>query len=188
MFSSETIDIVYFDFSKVFNTVPFASLISKLQRTGISGSFSWISNFLHNRSFSVKVDNAYSNDKPVSSGVPQGSILGPLLFIFYIHDLAEFSDTSNVKIKLYADDLKAYLIHKNEPAKLAKLQNFIDKLAIYSDKNGLKISPKKCHSLYIGGSKNKRHPYILNGHLLEPKNTVRDLGLLVSQGLKWTLI
>ena len=73
----------------------------------------------------------FSDEKPVLSGAPQGTILGPLLFIFYISDSPDFCKTENVSIKLYADDLKSYIVHKNEPQKLASLQIFIDKLSIY---------------------------------------------------------
>jgi hypothetical protein len=74
--------------------------------------------------------NAYSSDKNVLSGVPQGSILGPLLFIFFIHDIVDCCESADVKVKLYADDLKAYVVHKNQPSKIFSLQNFINNRTI----------------------------------------------------------
>ena len=127
----------------------------------------------------------FSDEKPVLSGASQGTILGSLLFIFYISDSPDFCKIENVSIKLYAD-LKSYIVHKNEPQKLASLQIFIDKLSICCLENDLKLQPSKCYCLYIGGAKNKRHQYILNNHPLQPKSVVRDLGIQMSSDLKWT--
>jgi ribonucleases P/MRP protein subunit RPP40 len=179
------VDIVYFDFSKAFDTVPFALLLQKLKRAGVSDTLLlWISNFLSDRSFTVKVDTAFSSDKPVLSGVPQGSILGPLLFIFFIHDLIDHCRITDVVVKMYADDVKAFVIHKNLVIQTNNLQNFISKLSQYTDNNGLRLQPSKCYVLYLG-PKNKSHTYSLNGSILPTKNVVRDLGLHVSSELKW---
>lgn len=180
------IDVVYFDFSKAFDTIPHDRLLLKLKAVGITSALlTWIENFL-NRTFSVKSNNCLSDEKIVTSGVPQGSVLGPLLFIFYISDLLEHCRCDFVKIKLFADDLKSYAIHTNELLTLSSLQNFIDKLSLYSTNNGLKLNVKKCHTLQLG-RKNHGFKYTLDGDLLESQNSVRDLGIYLTKDLKWSL-
>ena len=179
------VDIFYADFAKVFDSIPHNRLLSKLKSAGILGALlSWLSDFLRGRFFSVMVDSNYSNEDHCPSGVPQGSILGPLLFIFYISDLPEFCRTPGVIIKLFADDLNSSLIHKNLPSQTNQLQLFIQKLQLYCHTNGLRLQPSKCAMLYLSRS-NKECTYILENQALEHKSVVRDLGIHISSDLKW---
>ena len=97
-------DAVYLDLSKAFDTVPHKKLLHKLKGYGISGNvLDWITDFLSDRSQYVSVNGTCSGSTPVTSGVPQGSVLGPILFIYYINDMP---DVVECFIKIFADDAK----------------------------------------------------------------------------------
>ncbi|HEX4851672.1 MAG TPA: reverse transcriptase domain-containing protein, partial [Puia sp.] len=140
-----------------------------------------------NRKFCVRIKDSFSTERNVTSGVPQGSILSPLLFIVYIADLPEFCKTEGVEIGLFADDLKAYHIDNPSPDFHLSLHNFIVKLADYCVINGLEIAIDKCFTLHIG-NKNPNHTYSLSQTNIPniPKGeSVRDLGVYFTADLKW---
>ena len=119
-------DVIYFDFRKAFDSVSHVKLLSKLPAYGISGCLlNWISAFLTNRSQVVKFKNSCSCPVSVSSGVPQGSVLGPTLFLLYINDVCDIFLGLSVKTKLYADDIKMYSCYKL-PNDQSDLQHAVD--------------------------------------------------------------
>ena len=106
-------DAAYMDFRKAFDSVPHKRLINKLKAYKIDGPIlNWIISFLSNRSQYVKLNNVSSSKLKVTSGVPQGSVLGPTLFIYFINDLP--SVTSDTPVKIFADDTKVYHGIQNE--------------------------------------------------------------------------
>ena len=106
LYNSHIIDIIYTDFQKAFNSVPHKRLLSKIIISGIEGNMlNWINTFLNNRRQRVLINGICSEWKKVLSGVPQGSVLGPILFIIYINDII---DNLNSHAYLFADDMKLY--------------------------------------------------------------------------------
>jgi len=102
----DSIDIIYFDFKKAFDSVPHRRLLTKLKAYGIDGLvLKWIKAFLVGRKQRVLMNNSYSSWLDVISGIPQGSVLGPILFTIYINDLP--SNLSNPTL-LFADDTKIF--------------------------------------------------------------------------------
>ena len=97
-----TVDLLMFDFSKVFDVVNHDLLGVKLELIGITGKvLHWIKDFLRERTMSVKVENSHSDDRSVDSGVPQGSVLGPILFLIFVNFVCS---SLNCKVVLFADD------------------------------------------------------------------------------------
>ena len=178
------VDAIYLDFSKAFDTVPHLRLMSKLESYGITGKVKqWVESFLTGRSQTVMVNNDESLPAPVISGIPQGSVLGPLLFVIYINDLPEIV---NSNVYLFADDTKVMRkVTSMEDAKA--LQRDLDKLEAWSKKWLLKFNPDKCHVLTIGKFENIRHTerYQLYGDELEHVFEEKDLGVHVDSELRF---
>ena len=118
-------DAIYLDFAKAFDTVPHRRLVGKLAAYGISGNvLKWIEGFLHRRTQRVRVNGECSKSSEVKSGIPQGSVLGPILFVIYINNLQE-EVMSNAL--LFADDTKIYRLIKSV-ADSAALQQDLNSL------------------------------------------------------------
>ena len=143
------IDVIYLDYRKAFDTVPHNRLISKLQGCGIDGPLlHWIRAFLADRSMRVMVNDSSSSWANVSSGVPQGSVLGPLLFLIFVNDLPDWVKSS---IKMFADDTKLWTKISNT-ADSEMLQEDLNRLKCWSDKWLLRFNPEKCKVMHVGHS------------------------------------
>ena len=107
--SKKAVDIIYLDFAKAFDSVVHKKLIAKLTRYGVNAILvKWIESFLVGRFQYVRIGSSKSKCCPVLSGVPQGSILGPVLFIIFVNDISQSWSSTGVRIKLFADDTKLY--------------------------------------------------------------------------------
>jgi hypothetical protein len=181
------VDVIYTDFAKAFDKVPHKRLFSKLKGYGIHGRLlEWITAWLADRRQRVVIDSQTSEWKNVFSGVPQGSVLGPLLFVIFINDLP---DNIVHNIKLYADDSKIIGIIKSEND-AATLQYDIDRAVEWSHTWLMHFNIEKCKVMHIGRSNNKSsHTYSMANldstrRPLEATTVERDLGVLVSDDLK----
>ena len=144
-------DTIYFDFEKAFDTVPHQRLMKKLNSYDINGLIGkWIGDFLSNRSQIVRVNGRVSDSVMVLSGIPQGSVLGPILFIIYINDLP---DVVKSTMFLFADDTK--LINRIRSISDAiDLQRDVSQMDIWSSKWLIKFNLTKCHVITFGKHKN----------------------------------
>ena len=178
-------DVAYLDFRKAFDAVPHKRLLYKLSKYGIRGKIlTWIENFLENRSQYVKINNSKSAVRPVTSGVPQGSVLGPMLFVYFINDLP---DVCTVPTKIYADDTKAYQEIKSEHDRL-KLQHSIDQMYNWTQEWQLNFNQAKCKILHIGEN-NPKYQYFIgegtNRRVIEITTLEKDLGILVDNNINF---
>ena len=176
-------DVCYVDFSRAFDSVPHRKLLHKLSSYGIGGPLHrWISSWLENRTQFVCVDETPSITFPVEFGVPQGSCLGPLLFIIYINDIVD-SIGSDSTCFLFADDLKIVSTrHKSSTS--FPLQSAIDNLDSWCTNWQMTINPTKTVVLHSGRS-NPCHSYTYLESALVSCKTVRDLGVLLTHDLSF---
>ena len=176
----DSADIMYLDFQKAFDSVPHHRLLAKLESYGIKGkTLETIKDFLSNRTFNVKVGAALSKSFPVSSGVPQGSVLGPLLFLIYINDLP---DGLKSFVSLFADDVK--MVTRSSNYQIA--QQDLDLLSEWESKwlINFNVQDGKCKVLHVG-PKNPAHQYSLNNLALPTVDNEKDLGVYTTSCLSW---
>ena len=176
------VDTIYFDFKKAFDMVPHKRLMGKLESYGIKGKIlQWMKAFLIGRNQSVLVNGEKSSPGCVTSGIPQGTVLGPIIFVLYINDILENITSDGF---LFADDTKIFrAITSKEDA--LHLQSDIDSLKFWSETWGMEFNLDKCHVLTLGKFENTKytHRYQLGGEELEHVFTEKDLGVTIDSGL-----
>jgi hypothetical protein len=176
------IDIIYLDFKKAFDTVPHKRLLVKLKAYGIQGKvLSWIQGFLSDRKQRVKVGESISPETQVLSGIPQGSILGPVLFTVFINDLPEVIKST---CKIFADDTKVYNKADNKDI----LQTDLEALNKWSDKWNLYFNVSKCKVMHVGKS-NPLNEYTMkmgdNIEFINKCEEEKDLGVTFDKDLNF---
>ena len=177
----DAVDALYLDFRKAFDSVPHQRLLTKLESLGVTGNLKrWIASFLQGRQQQVTVRGCSSPWAPVTSGVPQGTVLGPILFILYVNDLPDVCESS---IKIFADDTKIYRSVSASTGYI-ELQRDLDAVVLWADKWQLPFSSTKCKSLHIG-PRNPCHTYRMADTLLEQTHTEKDLGIHLDSELKF---
>ena len=176
-------DVILLDFSKAFDRVSHMRLCHKLHHLGINGSLlAWIKCFLSERTQRVIVNGQRSSPSVVLSGVPQGSVLGPLLFLCYINDI--ISGISS-PIKLYADDVLIYRIIDNEDD-CKMLQRDLDLLQTWAHKWNMSYNPVKCEFLRITNKQNRTYfPYSIQDTLIREVTQAKYLGVTLNNKLTW---
>ncbi|BHF71095.1 hypothetical protein SprV_0401415000 [Sparganum proliferum] len=176
---------VYVDFKKAFDSVPHQRLLYKLSRTGIRGNLlRWIQSFLIGRSQIVHVGDRQSAEVAVESGVPQGSVLGPTLFIIYVNDCVS---ELNCDVAMFADDVKLWSVIRTEFDE-ERLQADLTRLEKWSQDWLLPFNVTKCNVLRVGRTRSlSRRVYHLNGVPLQEVDAQKDLGVWVTASLKPSL-
>ena len=180
-------DILYLDFAKAFDSVDHAIVLEKLRGYGVTGSvLGWFADYLNGRIQRVVVDGVTSTWSPVTSGVPQGSILGPLLFVIFINDLPDVVQ-NGTETALYADDTKLHnTISSTDDCKC--LQQSLTNLNCWSVQNNIRFNASKCKVLTITRKKTPvTYDYKLGTKSLTRVDSEKDLGVITSSELSWEL-
>ena len=179
-------DCLILDFSKAFDTVAHRRLISKLHHYGIRGDVkNWIKNWLV-RTQTVVVDGESSKEEAVVSGVPQGTVLGPLLFLLFINDIGE-GINKDTEIKLFADDCLIFRTIKGAND-IRLLQADLDALTEWAEKWQMAFNAKKCTVLKIHRKRAplRGNPYHMMGTALDEVDQATYLGLELTNNLSWS--
>ena len=177
--AGDPVDIAYLDLSKAFDSVPHQRLLGKLRSYGVGGKLlCWIEAFLIGRTQRVVIQGSKSSWAPVTSGIPQGSVLGPTLFTIFVNDMP--SHVVN-KVMLFARDTKLYC---SAPDSAAGLQQDLDSLADWSEKWLLPFNASKCKVMHVG-SRNPEREYHLNDVQLKVAEEEKDLGVVIDRRLKF---
>ncbi|BHF63767.1 hypothetical protein SprV_0200676200 [Sparganum proliferum] len=175
--------IAFIDFQKAFDTVPHQRLLHKLKKIGIGGNFlKWIENFLLGRHQVVCIGQEKSDPAMVGSGVPQGSVLGPILFLIYVDDAARALDC---EVAMFADDMKIWSVIRG-PADEDILQVNLNRLEEWSSRWLLRFNVGKCSILRLGNTTRSAitRDYFLGGAALQEVEAQKDLGVLMTSSLK----
>ena len=186
-------DVIYFDFAKAFYTVSHDLILQKLKvQYKIDGTLlKFFANYLQGRKQQVIIDNAVSNSVNVLSGLPQGSTLGPLLFVLFINDIYETID-AETNIELYTDDTKIWREIKSE-SDCNFLQKDIDALYAWSRNNKMSFHPDKCKVVSIYDFRPEfikilpfpKLPYMIDSNDIDFSVCEKDLGVLVNERFRW---
>ena len=181
------VDVLFLDFLKAFDTVPHVRLINQLKSFGITSKASgWIEAFLKNRLQKVRVNGEESEWAEVLSGIPQGSILGPILFSLFINDLP---DGIRSLISLFADDTKIHQPLVSDDSS-SQLQDDLELLEDWTSRMQMQFNPKKCKVMHLGRNNQKKDYYMHttdgNLHKIEETELEKDLGVNTDNKLKFT--
>ena len=176
-------DVIYLDYSKCFDKVSHNKLLYKLEKYGIKhSSLKWLKDFLVGREQCVRINQAVSDAALVQSGVPQGTVLGPLLFLIYSADVVNVVLQS--KISMYADDTKLYRqVTTTQDCDLLQLD--LECVARWADLWQMELNPEKTQTLRIGNCKSE-YIYKLHDRDIERVSSVNDIGVTIQSDLKFT--
>ena len=172
-------DVIYLDFNKAFDSVPHNELLVKLWTFGIRGNlWRWFQSYLSCRSQRVLLNHTTSDPLPVLSGVPQGSILGPLLFLIFVNDIPLSVKHSN--IYLYADDTKCFK-HIFSVSDCSLLQEYLSQLSSWSLKWNLHFNGHKCVLLRLHSNRPcTSYNYEIDNTPIQVLDSHRDLGIVMT--------
>lgn len=177
-------DVVYTDFSKAFDLINHRIVMKKLENFGVHSSLlSWIGSYLANRSMAVRIGNHCSRAFHPNSGVPQGSHLGPLLFLIFINDITD--SFNSVHYQLYADDMKLYM-PITSIVDCVNFQADLNRLDSWCKNNQLFLNIDKCKVMsFHRGKPSFKFDYCINNRKLQRVNSMLDLGVLFDTKLSF---
>lgn len=181
------VDVIYLDFAKAFDKVDHGTLLHKVKRYGITGKLGcFIHEFLTNRIQYVSVNGVRSEGRVIKSGVPQGTVLGPILFLIMISDIDKTCNPRSL-ISSFADDTK--LSHQiNNSSSATDLQNDLNLIYKWASENGMKFNSEKfTHLSYGDGNTSERNRVYFNpdNEVITKRQATKDLGIIMQNNLKF---
>jgi hypothetical protein len=185
MDNSRDMRFIFLDISKAFDKVWHKGIIAKLHRSGIRGKLlNWFKGYLSGRKQKVVHEGSASTQESIEAGVPQGSILGPLLFLIYINDLV---DDLNCNVRMYADDTTLYLDYVNPVTGAQQLEDDLRKIERWAETWLVQFNPTKSESLLFSRKRNKVTPNITMGNkVIEEVTSHCHLGITLQRNGKWS--
>jgi len=178
---------VFIDFSKAFDTIDHNILLSKLAHYGVRGiSHDWFRSYISNRLQFVEINGIRSNLIQLITGIPQGSNLGPLLFLLYVNDIANSSQL--LSFRLFADDTNLFIEDKNITSLVQNTNHELEKFSEWIKVNKLSLNMKKSKFMIISSSRKKYFANTdirLNNTLMEKTDSIKYLGVLIDHHLTW---
>jgi hypothetical protein len=184
--AGKDIRVVFMDISKAFDRVWHEGLIYKLKGHGIKGTLlRWIQSYLADRKQRVIINGAKSEWGSIKAGVPQGSVLGPLLFLIFINDITYV--IRHCKIRLFADDTCLY-IEVDDPEEAAQALNAdLSNIQTWADRWLITFSPPKTEDMLITNKRDRQHPEVkLNDEVIKQVTSHKHLGVHLTKDLSWT--
>jgi hypothetical protein len=190
MDQGKVVILILLDLSSAFDTVDHTILVNRLISLGIwDNALDWIKDYLSNRTQSVVVDEVTSPPMQLLHGVPQGSVLGPLLFVVYMTGIGPIIEKHGVKYKLYADDVQLYI--SSTPASfgdsISKLERCVDEVKKWLISNMLFLNESKTEAIVLGSAFKLRacvaKDIMIGNHKITFKQTVRNLGIMLDNNL-----
>ena len=184
LINNEVICSLYLDLKKAFDTVSLKILLQKIKHAGIQGNlYNLLDSYLSNRQQMTKIENVLSSRQIISSGVPQGSILGPLLFIIYINDICNITDQGT--LYLFADDTAICISGRNYEDLQIKINNVVPNIMKWLHANRLSVNAAKTNYQIYSMSSIPDLDIRLDGTQISRKKCIKYLGVLVDENMKW---
>ena len=199
---------IFIDLSKAFDTLDHNILLHKINKLGIRGiANDLIRSYMTNRKQYTSFLGENSETEPILFGVPQGSVLGPLLFLLYINDIVDYVTDETVKVVLYADDTNLFIIGKDRQMLIKKANKTLEKINNYMKSNLLHINVEKCCFMHfspktkqlnkemdleydnnisaVDDDENENHTLKINGTLIPEVKSTKFLGVTIDNELSW---
>ena len=173
---------VFIDFEKAYDMIWRKGVLFKIHNLGIGGNmFNWVNSFLSNRSLQVRVGDSFSTTAVVENGLPQGSVISPLLFLIAINDLRPPS----VNYSLFADDVALWKSSKNTAYLEKQIQQALNYIEEWCATWGFRVSVTKTTFVLFHKGKQKPINLLFNGNKLAKSNSAKFLGVIFDQSLSW---
>ena len=180
---------IFLDIEKAFDTVWRKGVLYKLDKLGVQGDlFRYVAAFLNNRTFQVRVGNELSSTYTMENGLPQGSVISPVLFLIMINDIPK-PDEANIKQSIFADDIAFWIMGKKRTFGVKKVQNMLNNLQEWCEEWGFKLSPTKSKVVAFSKHKSqtiKKEKLYLFGKQLKWAKTYTFLGMIFDEKLTWS--